>query len=156
MSNDSGCLFDVYTIGWGRIRVKHENLSTVDMNFTEFYSQDHNFGRVTTKFSFYLRHHQFSTFSHFPPLTVQTTPYLWAYIVGMPWKQKPETDQFVKSMLGLGIEQKLIVERAHCSIWQVQRIKHNLLQYGTVCKPKKPEQGRKRVLTNLQEDVSNL
>jgi transposase len=73
----------------------------------------------------------------------------------MPRKQRPETDQLIKTMLGLGTTQKPIAQRAQCSKRQVQRIKHNLLHYGTIRKPKKPQQGRKRFLDDAQEDVCN-
>ena len=56
-------------------------------------------------------------------------------------------------MLELDLPHADIATRANVSLRQVRRIKHNIIRYGTIQRPKLPAQGRKRVMTEEMEEV---
>ena len=78
---------------------------------------------------------------------------LMAHIVDMPDAHSRERTDAVKMALIDNIPHETIARHARYSVRQVGRIKRNLLNYGTVRKPKNRLQGRPQKLTEEQEDV---
>jgi transposase len=71
----------------------------------------------------------------------------------MPQALAHEKAQVIRGMLELDLPHADIATRANVSLRQVRRIKHNIIRYGTIQRPKLPAQGRKRVMTEEMEEV---
>jgi hypothetical protein len=71
----------------------------------------------------------------------------------MPQALPPEKAQMVRGMLELVMPYPDIATKAMVSTRQVRRVKHNIIRYGTVRRPKLPAQGCKRLMTEEMEEV---
>ena len=71
----------------------------------------------------------------------------------MPRAISPSKQRRIQGALQEDISQKEIAKRVGCSKRQVTRIKHNLVNYGTTTRPKKPQQGRQPKITEAMAQV---
>jgi len=62
----------------------------------------------------------------------------------------------IRAGLELETDQKTIAQQVGVSKRQVTRIKHNIVTYGSVNRPKKPGQGRQPLITEGMADVCPL
>jgi len=71
----------------------------------------------------------------------------------MPKRLSQAQKSHVMGSLALGMPHKQIASDIGISTCQVERIKHNIVTYGTASRPKKPQQGRKPTITEGMADV---
>ena len=71
----------------------------------------------------------------------------------MPYALSNEKLARIRAGLELGTDQKTIAQQVGVSKRQVTRIKHNIVSYGTVRRPKKPSQGRQPKITKAMAEV---
>jgi transposase len=74
-------------------------------------------------------------------------------LVDMPVALPPSKRQSVHAHYLLGTRPDDIVTRTGVSKCSVERIKHNLCNYGTTVRPKVVKQGRRRLMTAEMEEV---
>ena len=79
-----------------------------------------------------------------------------ADLVDMPVALPPSKRQSVHAHYLLGTRPDDIVARTGVSKRSVERIKHNLSNYGTTTRPKVAKQGRHRLMTVEMEEVRDL
>jgi transposase len=66
------------------------------------------------------------------------------------------TQREVLGLLSLDIQQNEVAGRTGVSERQVQRIKHNVVHYGSTTRPKLERQGRPSKITEEIEDVQSI
>jgi hypothetical protein len=66
---------------------------------------------------------------------------------------QPSKAQSVKALLDLETPENDIVRRVGASIRSVRRIKHNIINHGSIRRPKTVTQGRKRCMTVEMDEV---
>ena len=66
---------------------------------------------------------------------------------------QPSKAQSVKALLDLETPENDIVKRTGASVRSVGRIKHNLVNYGSIRHPKTVPQGHKRQMTAEMDEV---
>lgn len=71
----------------------------------------------------------------------------------MPQALSAEKLARVRGFLELGVSRNDIADRVGVSKCQVTRIKHNIVYYGSVKRPKKPSQGRQPKITEGMAEV---
>jgi len=71
----------------------------------------------------------------------------------MPQKISPRQESHVRGSLALGMPHKQIAKDVGISVRQVERIKHNLVFYGSASRPKKSQQGRQPTITEGMAQV---
>ena len=72
----------------------------------------------------------------------------------MPQALLTEKPACIRGFLELGVSREDIANRVGVSKCQVTRIKHNIVYYGSVMRPKKPSQGRQPKITEGMAEVS--
>ena len=81
-------------------------------------------------------------------------PKLGSRFEGMPHALSTEKLARIRAGLEMSTDQKTIAQQVGVSKRQVTRIKHNIVYYGSVMRPKKPSQGRQRKITEGMAEVS--
>jgi len=71
----------------------------------------------------------------------------------MPQSLSTEKLAHIRTLLETDMDQKTIAQQVGVSRRQVSRIKHNILEYGSVKRPKKSLQGRPSKITEKMAEV---
>ena len=117
------------------------------------YSPVRNFGPHHHQTCFSSITHSLLTKARLSPRITRIHPILRSRFEGMPQALSVEKLARVRVGLEMDTKQKTIAQKVNVSKRQVTRIKHNIVYYGSVKRPKKPLQGRQPKITEGMAEV---
>ena len=123
------------------------------MHALQSYSPVRNFGPHPHKTYFSSIKHSFLTKARLSPQITRIHPILGSRFEDISQTLSTEKLARIWASLEMGTYQKTIAQWAGISKRQVTRIKHNIVFYGSVKRPKKPLQGRQPKITEGMAEV---